>query len=400
MSCVGVVGAFRMKLLLYSHFFAPSVGGTETIVRSIARGLSGLRTSSGSSEFEITLVTQTPAESFDDRLLPFQVVRQPSLSQLWGLVRSNDVIHVAGPALSPLALGFVLRKPVVVEHHGFQTICPNGQLLVEPSQSFCPGHFMAKRHKECYRCNLALGRFGSVKLWLLTFVRRFLSKKASVNISPTRWLQEQLQLPRTNVIHHGLEPCCTPQRQSATSTSAPIVAYVGRLVSTKGVAVLFEATKLLRGQGRSFQLLVIGDGPERASLEIAAKTPPLAGHVRLLGQVSSSEMNAELSRAQVVVVPSLAGEVFGLALAENMQRALPLIVSDLGSFKEVLGDTGLIFRTGNPEDLARQVGRILDDPRQAASLGQQAFARVETEFSYAKMVNGHAEAYRSLLKIK
>src|SRR5438874_10513208 len=389
-----------MKLLLYSHFFAPSIGGTETIVLSIARGLSQLRTSSGLSECEITLVTETPAEHFDDRFLSFQVVRQPGLAQLWRLIRSNDVIHVAGPAFSPVVLGLVMRKPVVVEHHGFQTICPNGQLLVEPSQSFCPGHFMAKRHKECYRCNLALGRFGSVRLWLLTLVRRFLCKRASVNISPTRWLQEQLQLPRTNVIHHGLEPCCTPQRQSATSTSAPIVAYVGRLVSTKGVAVLFEATKLLRGQGRSFQLLVIGDGPERASLEIAAKTPPLAGHVRLLGQVSSSEMNAELSRAQVVVVPSLAGVVFGLALAENMQRALPLIVSDLGSFKEVLGNTGLIFRTGNPEDLARQVGRILDDPRQAASLGQQAFARVETEFSYAKMVNGHAEAYRSLLKIK
>jgi len=53
-----------MKLLLYSHFFAPSVGGTETIVLSIARGLAELRTSSGLSEFEITLVTKTPAENF------------------------------------------------------------------------------------------------------------------------------------------------------------------------------------------------------------------------------------------------------------------------------------------------------------------------------------------------
>ena len=118
----------------------------------------------------------------------------------------------------------------------------------------------------------------------------------------------------------------------------------------------------------------------------------------LLGRVSSSQMNAELSRAQAVVVPSLAGEVFGLVLAENMQKALPLIVSDLGSFKEVLGDTGLIFRTGDPADLARQLGRLLDDPQQAASLGQRAFSRVETQFSHAKMVSGHAEIYRSLLK--
>lgn len=388
-----------MKLLIYSHFFAPSVGGTETIVLSIARGLAELRTSSGLSEFEITLVTQTPAAGFDDRLLPFQVVRQPSLSRLWRLVLLNDVIHVAGPALSPVALGLIMRKPIVVEHHGFQTVCPNGQLFVEPSQSPCPGHFMARRHMECYRCNLALGTVGSWRLWLLTFVRRFLCKRASVNISPTDWLQEQLQLPRVKTIHHGLEPCSTPQRQSTTSTSAPIVAYLGRLVSTKGVGVLFEATRLLREQRRSVQLLVIGDGPQRASLEIAAKTPPLSGHVRLLGQVSTSKMNAELSHAHVVVVPSLAGEVFGLVLAENMQRALPLIVSDLGSFKEVLGDTGLIFRTGDSADLARQVGRMLDDPQQAASLGQRAFARAERQFSCAKMVSEHMEIYRSLVKM-
>jgi len=110
-------------------------------------------------------------------------------------------------------------------------------------------------------------------------------------------------------------------------------------------------------------------------------------------------MNAELSRAQAVVVPSLAGEVFGLVLAENMQRALPLIVSDLGSFKEVLGDTGLIFRTGDSADLARQVVRMLDDPQQAASLGQRAFARAERQFSCAKMVSEHMEIYRSLVKM-
>jgi hypothetical protein len=43
-----------MKLLLYSHFFAPSIGGVETIVLSLARGLAELRDSNGAPEFEIT----------------------------------------------------------------------------------------------------------------------------------------------------------------------------------------------------------------------------------------------------------------------------------------------------------------------------------------------------------
>jgi len=97
-------------------------------------------------EFELTLVTQTPRGSFDDPSLPFPVVRQPNFNSLRKLIRSADVVHVAGAAISPILLGLVLRKPVVVEHHGFQTICPTGQLFQEPENIPCPGHFMAERY--------------------------------------------------------------------------------------------------------------------------------------------------------------------------------------------------------------------------------------------------------------
>src|SRR5271169_4532600 len=100
-----------MKLLIYSHFFAPSVGGVETLVLSLARGLAGLRAASGDPEFEITLVTQTHAGQFDDLSLPFRVVRQPTLIELWVLIRASRVVHVAGPALAPLILGLLARQP-------------------------------------------------------------------------------------------------------------------------------------------------------------------------------------------------------------------------------------------------------------------------------------------------
>src|SRR5271168_3217909 len=123
-----------MKLLVYSHFFAPSIGGVETLVLSLSRGLAALRSPADTTKsadgptqrFEVTLVTQTPAADFDDRTLPFPVFRQPSLAQLWRLIRATDVLHIAGTALPPMVLGLLARKPVVVEHHGFQAICPNG----------------------------------------------------------------------------------------------------------------------------------------------------------------------------------------------------------------------------------------------------------------------------------
>src|SRR5258707_12281387 len=164
-----------MKILIYSHFFAPSVGGVETVVLSLARGLADLRKPDGTPEFELTVVTATRADHFDDNVLAFRVVRQPNLLQLWSLIRSSNIVHIAGPALAPLFLSRLARKLVVVEHHGFQTICQNGQLFIEASSSACPGHFMSSRHREGLRSNANEGWSHSTRLCFLPFLRRFLS---------------------------------------------------------------------------------------------------------------------------------------------------------------------------------------------------------------------------------
>jgi glycosyltransferase involved in cell wall biosynthesis len=383
-----------MKLLLYSHFFAPSVGGVETLVLSLARGLAGLRVSTGDPEFEITLATQTPADTFDDASLPFRVVRKPTPIQLWDLIRESDVAHLAGPALAPALFGLFARKPVVIEHHGFQTICPNGQLLIEPAGAPCPGHFMAGRHGECLRCNAGQGWLASRKLWLLTFVRRFLCRRVSINITPTAWLGNLLQLPRVIAIPHGLEFIAAPPMHPAPSAQLPVIAFQGRLVTTKGVGILFEAARLLLAQNRSFELLVIGDGPERSPLEGLSNEAPLAGHVRFAGRLRGAQLDAALAEASVVVVPSLGGEAFGLVVAENMLRGLPVITSDLGAFVEVLGDGGVTFRTGDAAELARELARILDDPAFASRLAQRGRQRVLEFCDFQRMLQAHARVYK------
>ncbi|HEY6384709.1 MAG TPA: glycosyltransferase family 4 protein [Candidatus Acidoferrum sp.] len=385
-----------MKLLIYSHFFAPSVGGVETLVLSLARGLAGPLSPSADPEFEVTLATQTPAEEFDDGSLPFRVVRQPNLIHLWDLIRASDVVHVAGPALAPLFLGLLARKPVVVEHHGFQTICPNGQLLIEPAGTPCPGHFMAGRHGECLRCNSGQGWMASRKLWLLTFVRRFLCSCVSSNISPTAWLGGLVQLPRVVAIPHGLEFITAPVAYPGSPSRPPVIAFQGRLVTTKGVGILFEAARLLVQQSRDFELRIIGDGPERVSLERFSNEAALAGRVRFTGRLQGIQLEAALAQVSVVVVPSLGGEVFGLVVAENMSRGLPVIASDLGAFVEVLGEGGLTFRTGDAAAFAQELTRILDDPALAARLAQIARQRALDFCDFRRMLEAHKRVYKEV----
>src|SRR6516162_7535403 len=223
-----------MQLLIYSHFFLPSIGGVETVVSALASGLSERCSGDGSPIFAVTLVTQTPAGDYRDELLPFRIIRQPTSSHLRRLIREADVVHVAGAAMAPIVYGLIAGKPIVVEHHGFHHICPTGQLFQEPQNVPCPGHFMAGHHSSCLRCSAPPDRIKSLRLWLLTFVRRCLLRRVEVNITPTNWLATQLQLPRSVTVHHGLVASSSLIRTSG-SDSTPVVAFIGRLVSTKGI---------------------------------------------------------------------------------------------------------------------------------------------------------------------
>ncbi|PYU76760.1 MAG: hypothetical protein DMG52_02885 [Acidobacteria bacterium] len=388
-----------VKLLFYSHYFAPSIGGVETIVLSLACGLAEVRTRDGLPEFKLTLVTETPAENFDDRLLPFRVLRQPSLVQLLQTIHSSDIIHVAGPALSPLLLGLLTRKSVVIEHHGFQTICPTGQLLIEPSSVPCPGHFMAGRHLQCLRCRSDNNWLNSWKLWLLTFIRRFLCSRVATNIMPTVWLNGLVHLPNALTIPHGIESKIRGS-ESPHSPGPPLIIFQGRLVTTKGLPVLLEAVSLLRSENRVLELMVIGDGPERSAIEELAKKLQLSSCLRFVGRIVAAALDSTLRKASIVVVPSLAGEVFGLVLAENMSRGLPVVASDVGCFTEVLGDAGLTFRAGDAKDLARQIGRLLDDSVLRSALGSRARRRIFENYRRSHMIEMHAQLYRRLYGAK
>jgi glycosyltransferase involved in cell wall biosynthesis len=382
------------RLLIYAHAFAPKIGGVESAVMSLAMGVA--KSQAGSSDSRVTVVTPTPRGNFDDASLPFDVVRQPSASRLMRLIRSSDVIHLAGPCFFPLLAGLLFRKPVVVEHHGFQTICPNGQLLYEPTGELCPGHFMAGRHRECVRCNANTGLVRSLTLWFLTFPRRWLCTRATANIMPTNWLSRLVRLPRSTTVYHGLANAKIPELP-LTSVASSTFAFVGRLVSTKGVQILLQAAEKVRAEGLRFRIKVIGEGPDRQSLESQVTALALSENVKFLGYVPADDLEKHLADVSTIVMPSLAGEVFGLVAAENMARGKLLIASDSGALSEVIANTGLTFAPGDVNGLARCMKQVLLDETLPAQLGSKARARAEKEFNEKRMLGKHLEIYRTAL---
>ena len=254
---------------------------------------------------------------------------------------------------------------------------------------------MAGHHAVCLRCNSVSGWLASFRLWALTFLRRFLCTRIAVNITPTQWLGQLVQLPHVVCIPHGLAGSPSPA-PTAQPTSPLTIAFLGRLVTTKGVTTLIDAAQILRAQNKIFSLLIVGDGPERRNLQQLAKSAGLDAIARFTGRVPTSELDALLGTVSLIAVPSLGGEVFGLVVAENMLRGLPVVASNLGAFVEVLGSAGLTFETGNAQALASQLAKLLDDPVLRATLGQQARQRASKFCDLQRMLTAHENVYERL----
>jgi glycosyltransferase involved in cell wall biosynthesis len=364
---------------------------------SLAKGLAGEGRDDGSPSVEVTVVTTTLAGGFEDKSLPFRLVRRPSVPELVHLIRAADIIHVAGPSFLPMLLGVLLRKAIVVEHHGFQTICPNGQLFHEPTRMPCPGHFMASHYRECVRCNSKEGLFKSLKMLLLTFPRRWLCKTVDTNIMPTNWLGLVLQLPRMKTIHHGIR-ADSSSSGLPTPLSPPAFAFVGRLVSTKGAHILLQAAHRLKSKGLSFRLKIVGEGPERRRLEEQVRLLGLGDSVEFLGYTPEEKVDEVLAGVTAVVMPSLGGEVFGMVALESMRRGILPVVSDLGALVEVTGNVGLISPPGDRDALAWRLEQVLKSPELGTTLGHRARERATKSFSESRTIRQHLAMYQELLE--
>ena len=389
-----------MKILLYVHFWAPNVGGVEVSSMALARGLATWHERHGGEAIDVSLATPTPADGMDDSRLPFRVIRRPGVQELARLIREADAIHVAGPCLLPLLIGKVLRKPMLIEHHGYQAGCPNGLLFYEPTKTACPGHFMAERYLECVRCNaFNLGTLRSVRLLLLTFLRRGISKTVAANTHISKHLLVRLELPRSQVIYYGIPDSLAGWTEPVSQQQylPACFAYVGRLVQEKGPQVLIEAGARLKKQGAGFQLRFIGDGPERQRLEALADANGLHNHVVFTGFLSGEALRAALADVVALVMPSLMEETAGLAPMEQMMRGRIVCVSEIGGLSEVVGDAGLKFPPGDADALAACMLRVLEEPELRKELGWKARRRAVQFFLEERMVEEHLQTYRAIV---
>jgi glycosyltransferase involved in cell wall biosynthesis len=155
--------------------------------------------------------------------------------------------------------------------------------------------------------------------------------------------------------------------------------FIGRLSPEKGVSTLLQAWEQLP---EHCALHIVGDGPERKTLEAQATQRHLAA-ISFRGHLSREETIAEVLGARFLIMPSLWYEGFPMSLAETFACGTPAICSRLGGMKEIVDDhrTGLHFTAGDARDVTQKVEWAWTHSEEMATMGRAARAEYEAKYT-------------------
>jgi len=312
-----------MRMLFSSPAFLPSVGGLEIVVALLARELTRLG-------HEVVVVTKTPGPGQEEG--PYAVVRRPSAGRLLRLTRWCHVFFQANVSLRGLWPLLPIRRPWVVSHHSW----------------YC-------------RTDGRIAWQDRVKRRLLRYAR------ASIAVS--RAMAAALPVPSIVIGNPYRDDLF--RRLPGVERSRDL-AFLGRLVSDKGVDVLLDALARLGADGLRPNLTVIGAGPERAALEAQAAGLGLAPQVAFAGARSGEELVALLNRHRILAVPSRYNEPFGVVALEGIACGCAVVGSAGGGLPEAMGPCGRTFPNGDAAALAGVLGELLRSPASVATLLRQA----------------------------
>jgi L-malate glycosyltransferase len=214
-------------------------------------------------------------------------------------------------------------------------------------------------------------------------------------------LRDEFGIPagKLEVVHNGIDTArwtstrdTSLRMQLLGNYSGPLVMTVARLDQGKGHRDLFEAARALPDA----VFVLVGDGPNRASLEAAARELGVSDRIRLLG--ARQDVPSLLACADLFALPSLS-EGLSVCLLEAMAAGVPIVATNIGGNDEVLEDgrTGLLVPPASPAPLAEAIRRLSGDPDLAGRLVFAARTTVESRFTSRRMVQRVTAVYDELL---
>ncbi len=178
--------------------------------------------------------------------------------------------------------------------------------------------------------------------------------------------------PRVEVVGNGVDVASLTRRTTARERTDLV--FVGRLIDEKRVDLLIDAVAALRGRFPDLTCTIVGDGPERATLERRAAAAAVDDRITFTGAVESDALPRHLKAARILVMPSVR-EGYGMAVAEAQAAGVvPVVVrAPFSAASELVRDgrDGIIAEP-TVDGLADAIGSLLDDGDRVVRMARAA----------------------------
>jgi glycosyltransferase involved in cell wall biosynthesis len=291
--------------------------------------------------------------------------------------------------LSPSVLVALKRSgiPTVVRLSDFAMICPQAHLLRQGQicRSCLTHGLMSSVWYRCVQGSLGASAVTCASMWYAKWRGYF--DLIDHFISPSETLRQQMidggydgsriQVLPTFVDSDRFGPVGEVRKRR--------IVYVGRLTPEKGASVLVDAyERLIRREGLAdVELVVTGRCEDPYATELRSRATRVSSLVTFVGQVDADAIRELLSSSVVSVVPSVWYENVPNSMLESFAAGTPVVASDLGAMSEMLRSTeaGVLFRAGDPADLAAALELVLTQPDRWTRMSEAATALALNRYS-------------------
>ncbi len=289
----------------------------------------------------------------------------------------NNVSLVGGPGL--LSFGADACRVYVAHEHWL----------------VCPTHVLWRFNREpcdarvCGRCVLSYRR--PPQVWRYTGALERQVQAVDLFIARSEFSRQKHRAygfdPSMEVLPYFLPGDIPAERVPSPAPrpqDRPYFLFVGRLTRIKGL----DSVIPIVGRFPDADLLVIGDGEERAALEAQARPFP---NVRFLGRIPNDRLDPYYEHAIASIVPSLGYETFGIVLIESFRYGTPVIARRLGPFPEIIEQSGggLLFSDEN--DLTAAMTRLKQDSAFRDALAASGYAACRERWSEEVVISRFVE---------
>lgn len=353
-----------MRILHVGKYYSPVHGGMERVLKELCEGLAH------QGHDVCAVAASADGASGRARINAVDVIRLRTYGRL-----------LSQPLITGLKSAIASFQPEIIHFH-----LPNPLAL---SQGW---------PRDIATCLTLHADAGGLKRPLdRWWTKRFASQADAVVFSSAimaeKW-RSVIASGRSHVIPFGFRFDYLQRAEEARDSK--LILFVGRLVGYKGIDVLLRAMSRVNAK-----LAIVGDGPQRRSLERLALRHGIAERVQFVGAVTDQSLSRWYERAWIYVQPSINEcEAFGISMLEAMQMARPVVSTDLSTGVQAVnrhGQTGLVVPPRDPIALAAALNTLLRDQELALRLGMNA-QKFQQKFSVHAMIDRHLALYESLVE--